>query len=252
MVAGMSERNGYEPGVPCWVDTWRDDPDAVVGFYTQLFGWEAARGEYTLFRRRRLDVAGLGRRAGTPPAWTTYVWVDDADATAAKVVAAGGSVVQEPFDSLDGGRIAIAADPAGAAFGVWQLGAHRGAHIVNEPGAWAMSILSTPEPEGANAFYGAVFGWTTQDFGGATMYRLAGYVGGEPEQPVPRDVVAVMVPGEQPAWTPDFWVPDADVAAATAQRLGATVVAPPSDTGAGRTAVLADPQGAAFTVSQVV
>src|SRR5215218_228030 len=248
----MSQRNGYEPGVPCWVDMWVSDADAAAAFYTELFGWEAARGEYSMFRHRGRDAAGLGAADDMPPAWTTYLWVDDADATAAKARAAGGRLIREPFDSLDGGRIAIVADPAGATFGVWQVGEHRGAEVINEPGAWSMSVLSTPDPAGANAFYSAVFGWETDDFGGATMYRLPGYVGGEPQQPVPRDVVAVMVPGERAAWTPDFWVPDADAAAATAERLGGTVIAPPADTGVGRTGVLADPAGAVFSVSKVV
>jgi predicted enzyme related to lactoylglutathione lyase len=249
---GMSERNGYEDGVPCWVDTWRADADATAAFYTQLLGWEAARGEYSMFRLRGRDVAGLGERADAPPAWTTYVWVDDADATAAKATAAGGRLALEPFDSLDGGRIAIVEDPAGAAIGIWQLGEHRGAQLVNEPGAWAMSLLTTPDPDAANAFYAAVFGWETEDFGGATMYRRPGYVGGEPQQPVPRDVVAAMIPGETASWRPDFWVPDADAAAAAAEELGGRVLAPPADGGAGRSAVLADPDGAVFSISKVV
>ena len=249
----MSERNGYEPGVPCWVDTWRADADSAIGFYTQLFGWDAARGEYSMLRLRGRDAAGVGQRAGLPPAWTTYVWVADADATAARVAAAGGKVVAEPFDSLDGGRMAIVDDPAGATFGIWQLGAHRGAQVVNEPGAWAMSLLLTPDPEGADAFYGAVFGWTTQDFGGATLYRLPGYVGGEPQQPAPRDVVAAMIPWADGArWRPDFWVPDADAAAARTVELGGRVVAEPSDGPVGRNAVLADPDGAEFSISKVV
>jgi predicted enzyme related to lactoylglutathione lyase len=248
----MSERNGYAHGVPCWVDTWRDDVDGAVGFYTEVMGWEAARGEYSLFQLRGRDVAGIGARAGVPAAWTTYIWVDDVDATAAAVVTAGGRLTTEPFDSLDGGRIAIAADPAGAAFGIWQLGEHRGAELVNEPGAWAMSALSTPDPEGANAFYGTVFGWQTDAFGPATLYRLPGYVGGEPTQPVPRDVIAVMMAGETATWMPDFWVHDADAAAETAARLGGTVIAPPADTGVGRTGVVADPAGAVFTLSKVL
>ena len=248
----MSERNGYVHGVPCWVDTWVADPDPTAAFYTELLGWDAARGEYSIFQSRGRDAAGLGAGGELAPGWTTYIWVDDADATAEAALAAGGRLVREPFDSLDGGRIAIVADPAGAVFGVWQVGEHRGAEVVNEPGAWSMSALSTPDPEGANAFYGAVFGWTTEDVGGATMYRLPGYVGGEPSQPVSREVVAVMFPGEQAAWIPDFWVPDADAAAETAARLGGTVIAPPADTGVGRTGMLADPAGAVFSVSKVI
>ena len=148
MLCAMSERDGFQHGVPCWVDTWQAEVPAA--FYSGLFGWEAQVGdEYTLFTHRGLDVAGAGAPAAGGAAWTTYVWVDDADALAERAVEAGGRLVAEPFDSLDGGRMAIVADPAGAVFGVWQLGEHRGARVVNEPGAWAMSALSTPDPEGA-------------------------------------------------------------------------------------------------------
>jgi predicted enzyme related to lactoylglutathione lyase len=145
---------------------------------------------------------------------------------------------------------------------VWQPGAHKGAQLVNEPGAWSMSQLSTHDPDGSKAFYGAVFGWDTDTFdtgeGEVTMWRLPGYVGGEPEQPVSREVVAVMAPtkGGQPPdvpphWSIDFWVHDVDAAADKATELGGRIVAPPVDTPVGRTAVLADLQGAKFSVSKV-
>jgi uncharacterized protein len=248
----MSERNGYAHGVPCWVDTWVADPDGAAAFYGELMGWDAARGEYSMFRHRGRDVAGLGAAEGLAPAWTTYVWVDDADASAETARAAGGRLVREPFDSLDGGRIALVADPAGAVIGVWQVGEHRGARVVNEPGAWSMSALSTPDPEGAKAFYAAVFGWTTSEFGPATMFHQPGFVGGEPQQPVPRDVVAAIAPSEAaPRWLIDFWVDDVDAAAGKAAPLGGRVVAPPFATPAGRSAVIADPAGAEFTITQI-
>jgi hypothetical protein len=248
----MSERDGYEHGVPCWVDTWQGG-DAAARFYTELFGWEAARGgEYSMFRLRGRDVAGLGGEAIEPAAWTTYVWVDDLDAAVARVREAGGSVLRAPFAALDGGRIAIAADPAGAVVGLWQLGEHRGAQLVNEPGAWAMSVLYSPDPERVQAFYHAVFGWETDSFGPAMLFRLPGFVGGEPTQPVPRDVVAVMSQGDTPHWMPGFWVPDADAAAAAVSELGGTVLQPPADTGVGRTAVVTDPAGAVFSISKVL
>jgi predicted enzyme related to lactoylglutathione lyase len=262
----MSERSGYEPGVPCWVDTLQPDPAAAVGFYTALFGWEAqdaladSPGRYFLCELGGRDVAAVGAQqaAGAAPAWGTYVWVESAESSAARVRRAGGRVILEPFDSLDGGRMAIVADPAGAVFGVWQPGRHRGAERVNEPGAWSMSALSTPDPDGAKAFYGDVFGWETDTFalGGSemTMWRLPGYVGGEPEQPVSREVVATMAPGgEAPHWSVDFWVADVDETAERAAGLGGGVVAPPYDIPEARfrQAVLADPQGAVFSVTRV-
>jgi predicted enzyme related to lactoylglutathione lyase len=249
MLCAMSERNGFQHGVPCWVDIWQAEVPAA--FYSGLFGWEAQVGDqYTLFTHRGLDVAGAGAPARGGSAWTTYVQVDDADAVAERAVAAGGSLVAEPFDSLDGGRMAILADPAGAVVGAWQLGEHRGARVVNEPGAWAMSALSTPDPRGAKRFYGDVFGWTISEFGPATMFHVPGFFGGEPSQPVPRDVVAVMAPGEAAAWHVDFWVDDVDAAAERAAALGGSVLVPPADGMVGRETVIADPAGAVLGLSR--
>lgn len=133
--------------------------------------------------------------------------------------------------------------------------------MVNEPGAWAMSSLSTDDPEGAKRFYSELFGWGTRSFemggGEITMFTVPDYVGGEPQQPVPRDVVAVMEPrsGDEdgpPSWTVGFWVADVDAAVAKLSDAGGEVLAPPSDlTGAGlRQAVVRDPQGAMLTLTQ--
>jgi predicted enzyme related to lactoylglutathione lyase len=270
----MSERDGYEPGVPCWVATVHPDPDKAVSFYTELFAWEATNlmppdspSKYFVCTLRGRDVAAVGseRGEGAPsvPAWYTYIWAESADDTVARVTDAGGSVVIEPFDRLDAARMAVVADPAGAVFGVWQPGERRGARLVNEPGAWSMSQLNTRDPEGAKAFYGAVFGWETDTFdmgeGEVTLWRLPGYVGGEPTQPVSREVVGVMVPvsgdgspeDASAHWSVDFWVDDADAIADKAAKLGGKIVTPTFDTSVGRTAVLADPQGAVFSVSKV-
>ncbi|HEV8153512.1 MAG TPA: VOC family protein, partial [Solirubrobacteraceae bacterium] len=150
------------------------------------------------------------------------------------------------------------ADPSGAVLTVWQPGTHRGARLVNEPGAWAMSMLSTPDPAAATPFYGELFGWEAENFafGAAdiTLWRLPGYEGGEPSQPVPADVVAAMVPaaaGEPAQWSVNFWVADTEAAASTTAELGGAVVAQPFDTPVSRDALLADPQGAVFSVSQI-
>ena len=269
----MSERDGYRAGVPCWVAAVHPDPEEAVSFYTELFGWEAREtmppgspGKYFICTLRGRDVAAVGSERGADgpsvPAWDTYIWAESADDTVAKVTEAGGSVLIEPFDLLDAARVAAVADPAGAVFGVWQPIERRGAQLVNEPGAWSMSQLNTRDPVGAKAFYGTVFGWETDTFdtgeGEVALWRLPGYVGGEPEQPVSREVVAVMAPmtGDPfpdvpPRWSVDFWVHDADVVVDKAAKLGGKSVARPFDTSVGRTAVLADPQGAVFSVSKV-
>jgi predicted enzyme related to lactoylglutathione lyase len=147
----------------------------------------------------------------------------------------------------------VIADPAGAAFCLWEPQGRHGAQLVNEPSAWAMSLLTTPEPEAAVAFYGDVFGWQTEPFGPATLFRQPGYVGGEPEQPVPRDVVAVMAPGEGPAaWRPDFWVADIEATVEQAGVLGGATVVPTYDVPNMKQAVLSDPQGAPFSVTQLL
>jgi predicted enzyme related to lactoylglutathione lyase len=265
----MSERDGYQPGVPCWVDTWQADADAAVSFYAALFRWDyedtmppGISGRHFMCRLRGRDVAAVASRPTAAPqvsAWNTYVWVEDAAETAEKARDAGGNVVTEPFEALDGGRIAIISDPGGAVIGIWQPGAHRGAQLVNEPGAWSMSLLNTRDPEEAASFYGEVFGWHAEpmDVGGGafSLFRLPGFVGGEPLQPVPRDLVAVMMPAEsgvEPHWGVDFWVSDADAVAATAAERGGSVIAAPHDRPGFRSAALADPNGAVFSVSQLV
>jgi hypothetical protein len=200
--------------------------------------------------------------AATTPAWSTHVRVDSADEAVEKVRRAGGALLDGPFDVLPAGRLAALTDPSGAPFCVWEARGREGAQLVNEPRAWAMSLLHTSDLERAEAFYGAVFGWQATPFGAGapfTLCRLPGYVGGEPQQPVPRDVVAVMTAlggdgpsgARRPHWSVDFWVHGADATAERAVHLGGRVVAPPRDTPGFRNAVLADPQGAVFSISEL-
>jgi predicted enzyme related to lactoylglutathione lyase len=261
----MSERDVYPPGVPCWVETLQPDPEAARQFYASLFGWEFdgpgpmpgdPPGQYFVARLRGRVVAGIGSGGPeTPVAWNTHVSVGSADETARLAVDSGGGVLVPPVDAPPAGRFAVLADPAGATFCIWQPEARQGAQVINEAGAWAMSMLSTPDPERASAFYGAVFGWQMEPFQmGVTLCRATGYVGGEPLQPVPRDVVAALAPAGSDAgsrWGVDFWVADVDGTAARAADTGGKVIAGPEDTPGFRRAVLCDPSGAAFSVSRV-
>ena len=279
----MPERDGYIPGVPCWVDTSQPDPEAAVAFYSGLFGWEfedvmppEAEGKYFIGRIRGGDVAAVGSiPQGAPPVatWNTYVWAESADETAAKVRDAGGGVLMEPFDVMDSGRMAVFTDPEGAAFFVWQAKQHKGAQIVNEHGSLNFNDLNARDVERAKSFYGSVFGWRTLELeGGFEMWTLPGY-GDHLERDNPdmrkqmaevgapagfEDVVAsiVPIPGDQPDtpahWGVTFAVDDADAVAAKATELGGKVIAPPFDAPWVRMTVIADPQGATFTASKFV
>jgi predicted enzyme related to lactoylglutathione lyase len=279
----MPERDGYIPGVPCWVDTSQPDPDAAVDFYTGLFGWEfedvmppGSEGKYFIGRLRGGDVAAVGSiPEAAPPAatWNTYVWVESADETASKVRAARGSVAIEPFDVMDAGRMALFTDPEGAALCVWQAKAHKGARIVNEHGSLNFNGLNTRDTKGAKSFYGSVFGWQTLDVGGgAEMWTLPGY-GDHLERHNPdlrkfiaeagappgfEDVVATSnpIPDDQPDtpahWSVTFAVDDADASAAKAAELGGTVIVPPFDAPWVRMTIINDPQGATFIASKFV
>jgi predicted enzyme related to lactoylglutathione lyase len=214
---------------------------------------------YAVGRIRDRDVAGIGcmpASAGDRPAtWMTEVRVDDVEAAADRVAAAGGTVIERVVDFGEIGRLSVLADPTGAAFCAWEAGHREGAQVINEPGAWSMSALHATDVDAAVAFYGSVFGWEPEAFGPVMVMRLPGNVGGEPSQPVPRDVVAVIIPAEPGAeqrWAVDFWVHDAEAAVADAERLGGHVVAPAYDLPGFKQAVLADPEGATFTVSQLL
>jgi uncharacterized protein len=270
----MTERAVYQPGVPSWVDNLARDPRRQTDFYGSLFGWDFSGpgempgdppGEYFVASLRGREVAGIGSipQEDLEPAWNTYVEVESVDRAAQRVEAAGGTVLVEPFDASPAGRIAAVADPAGASLAIWEPGARRGAELVNEPSAWSMSALNTADADQAAKFYGAVFGWETEPFQvgefEVTMYRLPGYVGGNPGQPVPRDVVATMMPlaggdggGPKAHWSVDFWVGDVDATARTAADLGGSVVVPPYDLPGFRQAVLTDPEGAAFSTTQLM
>jgi predicted enzyme related to lactoylglutathione lyase len=297
----MPERDGYIPGVPCWVDAHEPDPEAAVDFYGGLFGWRfedvmppGSEGRYFIARgdasassvfdtsgdKHGGDVAAVRSIPATAPPmahWSTYFWVDSADEAVSRVRDAGGAVPVEPFDFMNACRMAVCTDPEGAAFGVWEAREHKGAGLVNDPGALVFNGLNTRDADGARSFYGSVFGWRTLPIGGGGEgWALSGY-GDYLERYHPdlregmaaagapkgfEDVVASINPiaadqADTPAhWSVTFAVADADAAATKATELGGKVIVAPFDapwstsTYTIRIAVLSDPQGATFSVSR--
>lgn len=255
----MSELSKYTPGQFSWVDLMAPDRDASKQFYGELFGWEAVdeptdQGTvYTEFRIREKKIAGMGqmsdemKAAGAPPVWSSYVSVDNADATAARVGELGGQVVMPVMQVMTVGRMAIFTDPEGAAFSIWEPGDHIGAEIVNEPGALCWNELATRDVTAAKTFYQALFGWecVTEDEGPSpyTEISLAGRANGG------MLAIDASFPAEMPAsWSPYFAVANCPETAERIQSLGGQVVAGPVEIPAGVFAACVDPQGAHFSV----
>jgi uncharacterized protein len=249
----------YDNGVPSWVDLGSPDLAKAKEFYGGLLGWECPEGPpeaggYSVCLLNGKTVAGLGPQMNPdfPPFWTSYVNVDDADATAVKVSANGGTVFMDPMDVMDVGRMSILADPLGAVIGLWQPKSHTGAQVVNEPGALCWNELITTDLDASKAFYKAVFGWDAEDAGPPgeppvyTEWKVDG-----------RSVGGMMLKhGDMPAEMPPSWgvyfaVADTDATVAKAQQLGGTLFMGPTDIEPGRFAVLADDQGVVFNVLQL-
>lgn len=268
----MTMHSEYPVAVPCWVETFQIDPRAALEFYGPMFGWEFSEGQpmagglagdYFAAQLHGRDLAGIGTLPsdGPPTAvWSTSIRVDSVDRAIEHVIRIGGARLIGPLTHPRGGRWAVLADRTAAAFGVWESGDRGGAQLLNVPGTWAMSTLHTPDPDDATAFYAAAFGWESEPIAPGSpvnLCRLPGYVGEEPAQPIPRDVVAVMTATEQepvgppvpPHWNVNFAVDDVDAIAARAADHGGNVIIGPVDTPGFRSAVLIDPQGAAFSVS---
>ena len=253
----MPKKTEYEQGTPSWVDLQTTDQDAGKMFYASLLGWSyddqpmPQGGTYSMALVNGETVAAIapmppGAPDGRPPMWNTYLAVDDVDATLEKVGPAGGQVLMPAMDVGDAGRMTFVADPTGAVVGLWQPNRHIGATLVNEPGAIIWNELITDKPDSALPFYETVVGLThsTMEMAPGQNYTLLkvgeSEVGGCMEPPMPD------VPNH---WHVYFAVPDADATAAQASSAGGQVAVEPFDIpSVGRSAVLADPQGAMFSV----
>jgi predicted enzyme related to lactoylglutathione lyase len=246
----------WPDGTPGWVDLGTGDIQKAIGFYSSQFGWTISQGGpevggYSMAQLDGRNVAGIGPLMGppgTPSAWTTYFSSSDADATAARITSAGGQLMMEPTDVMDAGRMLVAADTTGAVFGVWQARNHTGAQVANVPGAFTWSEHMSRDFEGAKAFYAAVFGYeygdmSTDGFSYATLLingqQVVGGIGA--------------FPGGAEDAHPAFWgvyfgTADTDKSVELLTSHGGKLIRPATDSPYGRMAVVADNQGAAFSL----
>lgn len=246
----------WAEGTPAWADLMVPDGAAARRFYGELFGWEFLVGEEQtgFYSQALLDgrsVAGIGQSPpgedAPPPAWTTYLAADSVELVLERITAAGGTVLMLPLEVMNFGSMAVAADPAGAVFGLWQGGSHTGARIVNVPGAMVWNETLSHDFDRAKAFYGEVFGYGFQDISG-DGFRYAGIqvegwvVGGIGQLPDGT-------PPEAPAqWMTYFQVESPDDTVSRARELGGNVAQEPRDSPYGRLAVIGGPDGETFAV----
>jgi predicted enzyme related to lactoylglutathione lyase len=254
----MQVVKSYPNGLFSWVDLSTTDTDGAKSFYGGLFGWKFEDRPtdlgpvYTMCLIDGYTVAGMGplppdlQEQGVPPFWSSYVKHDDVDAVAAKITKAGGHLVMPPMDLMTEGRMLMAQDPTGAAFGVWQPKNHIGAQLVNMPNTLFWNELQTNDVEAAKAFYVSVFDWTHET-------DKNGYVALAADDRVQAGMMAIQKEwGEVPPnWAVYFCVADVETAVAKVQELGGNVLTMPMPVGElGKLSVVQDPQGSIFTIME--
>jgi predicted enzyme related to lactoylglutathione lyase len=249
----MGKRERYEPDTFCWVDLSTSDADGAKVFYGELFSWEfednkiPGGGVYTMCHVQGDEVAAIVQQDEQPGHWNNYVTVMSADETTAKARQLGATVVEEPFDVMEAGRMAVFADPSGTMLCVWQPRAHIGARRVNDPGCLSWNELQSRDPETASAFYAGLFGWDTKPMeeDGKLVYVVLENASSSNGGIMPMTEQHGDAP---PYWLAYFTVPSCEDAIAKVRELDGDALAGPLDIGAGSIAVIRDPQGAAFAI----
>jgi predicted enzyme related to lactoylglutathione lyase len=249
----VGKRESYEPGTFSWVDLSTPDAEGAKAFYGGLFGWEfrddeiPGGGVYTMCLNGGDEVAGIAQQDQHPAHWNNYVTVESADDTANKARDLGATLIEDPFDVMDSGRMAVFADPGGAMLCVWEPRSHIGAGRVNDLGCMGWNDLQTRDSEAAGDFYRALFGWETEPIeeNGTLVYTTIKNAGSQNGGFMPLSEEH----GDAPSfWLPYFSVPSCDEAVEKVQGSGGALFAGPIDVPAGRFAVIGDPSGAAFAV----
>lgn len=254
----VTRDTAWPAGTPCWVDLSVPDIGRARDFYRAVFGWSVIEGPpetggYSMCQIGGRSVAGIGPQMGppgTPAIWTTYLATEDADSTSASIRAAGGQLLAEPFDVMDVGRMAVAADPGGAVFGIWQARTHTGVQLANEPGSLVWNENMSRDFEANKAFYAAVFGYDYGDMSSEDFKYATLDLGGRPAGGI-GELGADVTAQAPAAWSAYFGVDDTEATVAKVTAAGGSVLREPADTPYGRMALLADDQGAVFSVMSV-
>lgn len=252
--------SSHPPGTPCWVDLSTPDLDAARAFYGALLGWSFRSqsdepGGHLMCERDGELVAGMGQvsESETPPAWMVYLCAPELDDVVERAQAAGAQPLSPLVDIAPFGRMTILADPTGAAFGLWEPGAHHGAGRVSEPGAPAWHEVNTRDADAARDFYAGLFGLSTEKMPGMTYFTLHPPGAEGAAAPATSGILQMDAAwdGLSPHWMVYFAIESAEESAARVAELGGEVRYGPFDSPYGRIAICTDPQGVAFTLIQL-
>jgi predicted enzyme related to lactoylglutathione lyase len=254
----MANIDKHPAGSFWWVELATTDQNAAKTFYTSLFGWaveDSPMGPDDFYSMFKLSGRNTGaaytmrkeqRAQGVPPNWMLYIAVENADQSVSKAAQAGGTVHAPAFDVMDIGRMAVLQDPTGAVFSIWQPKKHTGIGITGD-NTFCWADLSTPDADRASKFYGDLFGWQLmkdeKDPSGYIHIKNGEhFIGGIPPAKHRN-------PNTPPHWLVYFQVADAEAATAKAAQLGGKILMPSRKMeNVGTWSIVADPQGAVFSL----
>ena len=241
-----------------WHDLLTTDVAAARRFYGELLGWTFAEDDpsnrYTTILLDGRAIGGIAaaedlrEQSFNASQWISSLSVRDVDAAVADVRRLGGTVLAEPRELPERGRVALVRDDQGALLSLVRSASGDPAADRERVGAWLWTELWTRNADASAAFYRALVGYETESVegGGGADYRVF-RVAGEPQ----AGLLTYQLDAVQPNWLPYVLVDDPAALAARAEELGGRVLLPPDPSRRnGSVAIIADPTGAALTLQK--
>ncbi len=255
--------SNYPHGRFCWVELTANDWQQAKDFYCQLFSWQAIDQDisggmyYTMLQSDGKTVAAMYQMTDIQKmqkqqtSWLSYIAVDDVDASVVLATTLGAEVLAGPHDVMGAGRMAVINEANGAQFAIWQGKEHPGLELRDANNSLCWNELVSRDTSKSKEFYQHMFSWqyTDKDMAGMSYTELSN-VGIAQGGMMQLTKEWGNIP---PHWMSYFSVKSCDETVAKAQRLGAEICVPATDIPkVGRFSVINDPQGATFSVIELL